>query len=225
MPRNIALSASLAAFGLFCFFCLRLHSREIQQDVSNRVSLVLAANHLPVQALSVDGRDVTLSGPPGAREISTDTQNLVAAIEGVRTVAVRTLESAPDTKTIGAQGETQRKLNALLALGVVEFDPDSSQLTPRGRAVLDRVAPLLAESPALFCEIQGHTDSRGNPKANQTLSLHRALSTKTYLAAKGIAAERLLPKGFGDTQPVASNATEAGRQLNRRIDFLLKETP
>jgi outer membrane protein OmpA-like peptidoglycan-associated protein len=45
------------------------------------------------------------------------------------------------------------------------------------------------------------------------------------LVAKGIAPERLLPKGFGDTQPVASNTTAAGRQLNRRINFLLKETP
>jgi len=185
----------------------------------------LAAHHIPIAALSVAGRDVTLSGPPGSREISTDTQKLVAGIDGVRTVDVRRVAAMPDARTTGAKADTQRNLDSLLTLSVVEFDPDSAQLTPRGRGVLDRVAPLLAASPALFCEIQGHTDSRGDPAANQTLSLSRAVATKSYLVAKGIAAERLLPKGFGDTQPIASNLTAAGRQQNRRINFLLKETP
>jgi outer membrane protein OmpA-like peptidoglycan-associated protein len=225
MQRKIALAAAMLTFGLFCFFCLRLHSGEIQQDVSNRVSTVLAANHIPTQGVSVSGRDVTLSGPAGSREVSTDTQKLAAGIEGVRTVAVRIVEAMPDARTMGAKTESQRKLDALLSLGVVEFNPASAQLTPRGRSVLDQVAPLLAASPALLCEIQGHTDSQGNPAANQTLSLRRATATKTYLVAKGIAPERLLPKGFGDTQPVASNATAAGRQRNRRINFLLKENP
>ena len=225
MLRKIALSATMAAFSLFCFFCLRLHSREIQQDVSNRVTTVLAAHHIPTQGLSIAGRDVTLSGPSGSREISTDTQKLVASVDGVRTVDVRSVEPAPDARTIGAKVETQRKLDALLSLGVVEFNSDSAQLTPRGRSVLDQVAPVLAASPGLLCEIQGHTDSKGNPTANQALSLRRSLATKAYWVTKGIAAERLVPKGFGDTQPVASNTTAAGRQLNRRIDFLLKETP
>jgi outer membrane protein OmpA-like peptidoglycan-associated protein len=225
MPRKIALSAAILAFGLFCIFCLRVHSGEIQQDVSTKVAAALTANHNSIKGLSVSGRDVTISGPAGSPEISADTQKLVAGIEGVRVVNVRMDESLRDAKTIGVAAESQRKLDSLLALGVVEFNPASAQLTPQGRRVLDQVAPLLAVSPGLFCEIQGHTDSKGNPSANQTLSLNRAVATKAYLVAKGIAPERLLPKGFGDTQPIASNASAAGRQLNRRINFLLKETP
>ncbi len=226
MPRTIALSAAILAFGSFCFFCLRLHSRDIQQDVSHRVSVVLAANHISTQGLTVSGRDVTLSGPPGSPEISTDTQKLIASVDGVRIVSVRSVEPPPDARTIGASRiETQRKLDGILALGVVEFNPASAQLTPHGRSVLDQVAPVLAASPGLFCEIQGHTDSQGNPTANQALSLRRAVASRNYLIGKRIAPERLLPKGFGATQPIASNATARGRQLNRRINFLLKETP
>ncbi len=225
MPRKLALSASILAFGLFCAFCLRLHSAEIQLDVATRVAAALTAHHIPVRGLSVAGRDVTISGPTGSPEISAGTQKLVAGIDGVRTVSVRIDESVPDARTIAVKGAAQRKLDSLLALGVVEFNPASAQLTPQGRRVLDQVALLLAASPGLLCEIQGHTDSQGNASANQTLSLQRAVATETYLVAKGIAGERLSPKGFGDTQPVASNATAAGRQLNRRINFLLKETP
>jgi len=225
MPRKIALSVAILAFSLFCVFCLRVHSGEIQQDVATRVAAALTAHHIPIQGLSVSGRDVTLSGPAGSPEISADTQKLVAGIEGVRIVNVRIDESLRDARTIGVKGDAQRKLDSLLALGVVEFNPASAQLTPQGRRVLDQVAPLLAASPGLLCEIQGHTDSKGNPSANQALSLKRAVATKTYLVAKGIAPERLLPKGFGDTEPIASNTTAAGRQLNRRINFLLKETP
>jgi outer membrane protein OmpA-like peptidoglycan-associated protein len=225
MPRKIALSAAILAFSLFCVFCLRVHSVGIQQDVSTRVAAALTAHHIPTQGLSVSGRDVTLSGRAGSPEISPNTQKLVAGVEGVRTVNVRIDESLPDARTIGAKGDVQRRLDSLLASGVVEFNPASAQLTPQGRRILDQVAPLLAASPGLLCEIQGHTDSKGKPSANQALSLHRAIATKTYLVAKGIAPERLLPQGFGDTRPVASNATAAGRQLNRRINFLLKETP
>jgi OOP family OmpA-OmpF porin len=225
MPRKTAISAAILALGLFCVFCLRLHSGDIQQDVATRVAATLTANHIPIQGLSVSGRDVTLSGRVGSPEISADTQKLIAGIEGVRIVNVRIDESLRDAKTIGVTAESQKKLDSLLTLGVVEFNPGSAQLTPQGRRVLDQVAPLLAASPGLLCEIQGHTDSKGNPAANRTLSLQRAVATKTYLVARGIAPERLLPKGFGDTQPAASNATTAGRQLNRRINFLLKETP
>jgi outer membrane protein OmpA-like peptidoglycan-associated protein len=228
MPRNIFLCAAILFLGLFSSYCLRFHSHQIQQDISDRVSAVLAANRIASQGLLIDGRDVVLSGPPGSPQISAAMQKLVAAVDGVRTVNVRQtggIDSLPDARSIVTKPEVQRNLDALLAQYIVEFNPASAQLTPRGRGILDQVAPLLTASPASFCEIQGHTDSQGEPAANEALSLRRALATKDYLIEKGIAPERLLPKGFGDTRPVASNDTPHGRQLNRRIDFLLKENP
>jgi outer membrane protein OmpA-like peptidoglycan-associated protein len=70
----------------------------------------------------------------------------------------------------------------------------------------------------LTIEIAGHTDDVGEPEANQKLSEDRANSVKQYLEKKGIAPERLTAKGYGDTQPVADNATASGKQKNRRTE-------
>ena len=228
MQRRIVLSIVVLGFGLFCYLCLRQHSFMIQQDVSGRVSKVLATNQISSAGVSIDGRDVVLAGPAGSHEISEDTQKLVAGVYGVRTVAIRAIapaEAAPDARAIAPKIDTQGKLDAILAQSMVEFNPASAQLTARGRNALNRVAPLLADSPTLFCEIQGHTDSLGNSDANQSLSYRRAIETKNYLVNQGIAPERLIPKAFGDTQPIASNDTAAGRQRNRRINFVLREKP
>jgi outer membrane protein OmpA-like peptidoglycan-associated protein len=222
------LPIAILGFGLFCYFCLTNHRFEIQQDVAARVTQALAANQIPSQGMSVDGRDVVLTGAAGSREVSDATQNLVAGVYGVRTVDVRTTaaaEAAPDAKTLVVKKETQDKIDSLLARDVVEFNPASAELTPHGREVLDQVAMLLAASPLSFCEVQGHTDSNGNPEDNKALSYRRAIATKNYLVNKGISPDRLLPAAFGDTQPIASNETAAGRKRNRRINFVLKEKP
>ncbi len=226
MQRSIGLSVAVLAFGSFCFVCLRMHAPMIQQDVSRRVANVLDANHIPSQAMSVNGRDVLLTGPTGSPQVAEGTQSLVADTEGVRTVSVRAVNVVSDAGTIAAsQKEAQGKLDSLLAQDVVEFNPASAELTERGREVLDQVASLLGASPASLCEIQGHTDSQGDSEANKGLSYRRAIETKNYLVNKGIAPERLTTKGYGDTQPIASNETAAGRRQNRRINFVLKEKP
>jgi OOP family OmpA-OmpF porin len=195
----------------------------IQQDVSGNVASVLSANQIPTTGASVDGRDVLLTGPAGSTQVSEATQRLVASAEGVRIVNVRATDASPDASTMVAKTETQGKLDSLLAQDVVEFNPASADLTAHGKEVLDQVAPMLAATPALECEIQGHTDSQGKPDANLALSYRRAIATKNYLVNKGIGPERLFTKGYGDTQPIASNETAAGRRKNRRINFVLKE--
>jgi outer membrane protein OmpA-like peptidoglycan-associated protein len=72
--------------------------------------------------------------------------------------------------------------------------------------------------------IEGHTDSKGNPRANMTLSAGRAASVRTFLVSAGVAAERLTSSGFGDTQPIADNATAEGRAKNRRVQFNIMGT-
>jgi outer membrane protein OmpA-like peptidoglycan-associated protein len=225
MQRGVVLSAAVLALGLLCFFCIRTHAPMIQQDVSGRVLNVLAANQIPNQGASVDGRDVLLTGPTGSTQVSEATQKLVASAEGVRVVNIRTTDATPDASTRALKTATQGKLDALLSQDVVEFDSASARLTEHGREVLDQVAPLLAASPASLCEIQGHTDAQGNPNANRELSYRRAIETKNYLVNKGIAPERLETKGYGDTVPIASNETAEGRRKNRRINFVLKEKP
>ena len=99
MQRGIVLSVAVLAFGLLCFFCIRMHAPMIQQDVIRTGASVLAANHIPSQGMSVDGRDVLLTGPAGSAQVSEATQKLAASVEGVRMVNVRTTDAQPDAST------------------------------------------------------------------------------------------------------------------------------
>jgi outer membrane protein OmpA-like peptidoglycan-associated protein len=230
MPRSVALSVAVLALGFLCFYCLRMHAPTVQQDVSGRVVEALAVEHIPSQTVAIDGRDVTLTGPANSVQVSEVTQKLVAGIYGVRTVSVHTVDTAPDARTVTAPtsppaAASQSRIDSLLEQDVVEFGQGSADLTAHGQEVLDQVAPVLLASPALSCEIQGHTDSQGNAAANKDLSYRRAIATKNYLVNKGIGPERLTTEGFGDSKPIASNDTAEGRRKNRRINFVLKEKP
>ena len=155
----------------------------IQQDISERVVQALAAEHISSQTVSVDGRDVLLTGPAKSIQVSEATQKIVSDIYGVRTVSVHTLDAQPDASTVSApappaQTVSQSKIDSLLEQDVVEFSPGSADLTTHGKEVLDQVAPVLLGSPALNCEIQGHTDSQGDPAANKDLSTGGRLQPK-----------------------------------------------
>ncbi|MFT4627435.1 MAG: OOP family OmpA-OmpF porin, partial [Myxococcota bacterium] len=70
-------------------------------------------------------------------------------------------------------------------------------------------------------EVAGHTDSQGSDSYNQGLSQDRAASVRRYLMDKSVSADRLLSRGYGETQPIATNKTAAGREQNRRVEFNL----
>lgn len=98
----------------------------------------------------------------------------------------------------------------------VEFASNSTQLSDAGKRVLDAVLGCLGTGRY---QVGGHTDNRGAPAYNLTLSQSRAAAVVDYLRGKGIAADRLVAKGFGQSQPVADNKTSAGRASNRRVSF------
>ncbi len=101
----------------------------------------------------------------------------------------------------------------------VLFAFDKWDIRSRYYPDLDEVVRILEMNPELNIEIQGHTDSFGSAAYNQKLSQRRAESVRTYLINKGIADYRLSTSGYGFDQPVASNATAEGRQLNRRVEL------
>jgi OOP family OmpA-OmpF porin len=118
--------------------------------------------------------------------------------------------------------KVQRNIGEFLDTRVVEFATGSAVLTPRGKAILDTVAMMLNEAPDAQIEVGGHTDDQGNDDANMNLSQRRADASEAYLIKKGIDDGRMTSKGFGETSPVADNATAEGRQRNRRIQFGLR---
>ena len=103
--------------------------------------------------------------------------------------------------------------------GQVLFAVNKATLKPEAQAILDRVAAFLQKNPQWQVEIQGHTDTTGPKAWNETLSQMRADSVKDYLVTRGVGADRLSAKGYGWSEPIASNDTAEGRQQNRRVDF------
>jgi outer membrane protein OmpA-like peptidoglycan-associated protein len=106
-----------------------------------------------------------------------------------------------------------------LVLEGVNFETNSATLTPTSHATLDRVAESLNDSPDVRVEIAGHTDSMGSAAHNTQLSAARADSVKRYLVSRGVDGSRLSAKGYGENQPIADNATAAGRAKNRRVEL------
>ena len=102
------------------------------------------------------------------------------------------------------------------------FAFDSFELDPKSDNEIDRLVLFLKDNPSVAIEIVGHTDNIGSEKRNRVLSENRALSVMKALVAKGIAPSRLVAKGLGMSAPVASNATEEGRQLNRRVECVVR---
>lgn len=102
------------------------------------------------------------------------------------------------------------------------FDVDSASLRPQSQGTLREVASVLLDYPKTAVVIQGHTDSTGSEQHNQALSERRARSVESFLIGRGIDPPRTTAVGYGESMPIASNATESGRQLNRRVDILLK---
>ena len=106
----------------------------------------------------------------------------------------------------------------------VLFETDGDRILPSSYGLLDQVARVMKENSQLkTIEIQGHTDNTGTDGYNDALSNRRARAVRTYLIEAGVAPERLVSKGYGETQPVASGDSDAVRAQNRRVEFKILE--
>ena len=106
--------------------------------------------------------------------------------------------------------------------GDVTFAYDRSEVQPQFFSVLDQISGTLNQYPATYVDVVGHADATGSDDYNLGLSQRRAGSVAQYLVSRGVIADRLFVAGEGERRPVASNATEAGRQQNRRVEIVLR---
>ncbi len=172
---------------------------------------------VPVEVIKIVERPVicvvptVVAAAPPAPPADTDGDGVVDPED-------RCLQTLAGAK-VGPDGCVQAEQT--IKLPSVEFEPSSAVLTAGSKEKLEPVAVFLQNQLNVQMDVFGHTDWKGNAKSNQKLSEGRALAVMDYLVSRGIAAERLSSKGFGETQPIASNNTEQGRAQNRRVELHL----
>lgn len=149
-----------------------------------------------------------------------------AAIGAVVGGSIGAYMDAQEEKLARIPGTTVERVDEKTLL--VKFDSDvlfavnAASLNQSSQSALIQTATVLQEYNKTAVIVQGHTDSTGSTEHNQGLSERRAASVKTFLGSEGIAQERMAAVGYGESKPVASNDTQAGRQQNRRVDVLLR---
>ncbi len=111
------------------------------------------------------------------------------------------------------------KKGGKIVLHGIHFDSGKATIKPESYPILDQAVMMLKQNPTVKVEIQGHTDSVGSASYNLKLSQMRAEAVRNYLIEHGISPDRLIAKGYGESMPIASNATKEGRAQNRRIEF------
>jgi OOP family OmpA-OmpF porin len=166
-----------------------------------------------------DDKDKCPNTPKGRKvnadgcELDSDGDGLVDGVDKCPTVYAKTADGCPPSPPAAAAPKK-------LVLEGVNFDNDKATLRPEASATLDRMAAELKEWGDVKVEVAGHTDARASARYNQQLSERRANTVRDYLIGKGIAADRLSAKGYGESQPVADNDTEEGRAKNRRVELI-----
>ena len=114
------------------------------------------------------------------------------------------------------------KINRAFAeIADANFEFDKAEVSEASYGVLDMVVEIMMDNPDLAMEIAAHTDNIGSFEYNMNLSQRRAESIVNYLVSKGIDRIRLIGKGYGEAMPIESNSTEEGRQMNRRVEFII----
>jgi OOP family OmpA-OmpF porin len=162
----------------------------------------------------VDALDQCPSTPEGRK---VDAQG--CQLDGDKDGIVDALDQCPDTPAgdkVDNKGCTL--LNTIVLKGV-NFDNDLAVLHDDASAILDDAVAIFKRYPALKVEVAGHTDSSSSDTYNQQLSERRAKAVMEYFVGKGVAAEQLTAKGYGESQPVADNGTAEGRAQNRRVEL------
>jgi len=175
-----------------------------------------------LEQLDAGGGTTVAQLPAGGKNIWVE---LFVTDNGARYELYVIEEAAMEQKVEFTAAELSKALSetGAVALHDVLFDTGKATLKPESTAALAPVGELLKTDSALRLEIQGHTDNVGAAAANLKLSQDRAAAVKAHLVqAYGIEAGRLATVGFGDTKPVADNASEQGRTLNRRVELVKK---
>jgi outer membrane protein OmpA-like peptidoglycan-associated protein len=157
-------------------------------------------------------KQVAVESPPPSPAPMPEPEPAVAEVEEETEPVV-----AEEPKSL----EIQRNVIRLKPGIRILFETNSDKLLESSFPILDEVISVLAQNERLRLRVEGHTDSDGKPAHNQDLSARRAASVRAYMIGKGVVEDRLESQGCGQNTPIADNKTDDGKQLNRRVEFVI----
>jgi OOP family OmpA-OmpF porin len=166
----------------------------------------------------VDSRGALVAA--ALKSAPTEPESGSLANSGKTQIGVETDKAQTDDRAATCQAAVNKALNGRR----LTFQHNSAWLGARGRALLDEFAREISDCDDQTITIEGHTDASGTPEVNLNISERRAGAVKDYLDKLGLTAKFEI-KGYGETRPIASNRSEAGRTANRRIDFVVASAP
>ena len=183
----------------------------------------------------VDGRRVTLVGRVSSEALRDSILSLAAAVRGVGgpiadriVLAAAEPEAVPESPEMIAARACQERFDAALLAEPIRFDGGTATPSQTSYPVLAGLVEIANSCPTARFTVEGHTDASGPDDVNQRVSEARAQAVADYLIGAGVAAPRIVVVGYGETRPVDSNTTAAGRAANRRIQLVvsgLERTP
>ncbi|MFK7890234.1 MAG: OmpA family protein [Granulosicoccus sp.] len=204
-----------------CAICLVILvtqlTRQIPSQLENQAGQIMAVSESSGISVEVDGRDLDVTGNIAPQQSAAALLLQLEGIDGVRSVANRLTIVDPNVQREQRMALFTSRL-AQADLASVQFQPGSVTFTSSSEPALQALLALLQAHPQQRIRIEGHTDNTGPDAVNFRMSEDRAAAVSNYLATRGIAADRLIVKGYGATQPVDTNNTETGRSKNRRIE-------
>jgi outer membrane protein OmpA-like peptidoglycan-associated protein len=217
-----AIFVDLAAFVLVSVFCISTEAPIIQQDILWRCQDALLLHRIPIRGLSVDGRDVLLSGSKQSPITSKRARSAVEAVNGVRVVTIRVSPAVAQAPAGGSvEPSVQQEIDRLLGKEGIAFKAGTTSLTPESESALDKIATYLSEASSLQCEIRSSDAATPEVKQDRMLAFERALATEDYLEAKGIAGARLSIDTYHPGNTFHAGEDAASRTSDNQESFLI----
>jgi OOP family OmpA-OmpF porin len=188
-----------------------------------------ALSQLSDGTMTLDPDTLSIRGRSGNPDASSDLTRLLGEALGQSAdfeLDLDYVEALDPARALPTPEECVERIEAIQAQGKITFDAGSVDINESAGEILDEIAGVLPECRHVRMEIAGHTDSQGREQMNLNLSQSRADAVLNGLLAREVLVSNLTAQGYGESQPIASNETEEGREQNRRIEFrLLSETP
>ena len=205
------LTATGSVFVCLLFVCIFLEASDIEQELGATAAEAVSRQDLFWVSVEPSGQEILLTGAAPDYSAKKKAGQIAAGIRGVTSVD-------NEIAIIGEAGTCQTEINDYLAGERVVFKRGKAEITESSYPLLGMLASI-ARNCDTRMEVASHTDAEGDATINLRLSQRRADAVRKYLVQRGVEPDQVDARGYGETQPIADNSTEDGRETNRRVEF------